>query len=203
MKLEKLQDEISARLHSYRPMPFFVISTVLCTLVLMTGIILIQGTNSFLKNAFKRNLESIYYGSYCSHAVIEFDKVISSVQNKLMSIMNTTQELLGAFPCALYILGLQDELFYAWWSEIRTVLAGQDTRQPLISFMEVWTNITSLRHLWLSSPRALTLYWHYVCGSIQMFFFLPLIRWYSIGWIYSINDRAYYHFHYFHLSSNL
>uniref|UniRef100_A0A0M3IIH7 Uncharacterized protein n=1 Tax=Ascaris lumbricoides TaxID=6252 RepID=A0A0M3IIH7_ASCLU len=45
MKLEKLQDEISARLHSYRLMPFFVISTVLCTLVLMTGIILIQASN--------------------------------------------------------------------------------------------------------------------------------------------------------------
>uniref|UniRef100_A0A915CAK9 Uncharacterized protein n=1 Tax=Parascaris univalens TaxID=6257 RepID=A0A915CAK9_PARUN len=42
IKLEKLQDEISARLHSYRPVPFFMVSTVLCTLILMTGIILIQ-----------------------------------------------------------------------------------------------------------------------------------------------------------------
>uniref|UniRef100_A0A915CBD4 Uncharacterized protein n=1 Tax=Parascaris univalens TaxID=6257 RepID=A0A915CBD4_PARUN len=45
IKLEKLQDEISARLHSYRPVPFFMVSTVLCTLILMTGIILIQASN--------------------------------------------------------------------------------------------------------------------------------------------------------------
>ncbi|VDM27876.1 unnamed protein product [Toxocara canis] len=42
IKLEKLQAEIAARMYSYRPLPFFMISIVLCTLVILIAVILVQ-----------------------------------------------------------------------------------------------------------------------------------------------------------------
>ncbi|KHN79389.1 hypothetical protein Tcan_03059 [Toxocara canis] len=45
IKLEKLQAEIAARMYSYRPLPFFMISIVLCTLVILIAVILVQASN--------------------------------------------------------------------------------------------------------------------------------------------------------------